>query len=187
LGDKMVNTRSTKKTIIIMLLAVSTCFILSSGCYKQYYFPVEVADVTISPAYELEIKNSSTQQLTFQPRDGASVEIKEKKISVGESFSILVQIKKIKVGSTITREVVDGPYIDSGRLGPDTAYLEYKYSVNSRELERELVIDLKSDSWFKQYETTGMNEDPRPRILRVELTDQNLSKQKWFRNGPDNP
>jgi hypothetical protein len=182
----MVITISIKKTITLMLLAVSTSFILSS-CYKQYFFRVEITDEAVSPIYQLEIENSTTQQLTFLPRDGASVEIEEKKISVGESFSILVQIKKIKVGSTITREVVDGPYIDSGRLGPDTAYLEYKYSVNSRELERELVIDLKSDSWFKQYETTGMNEDPRPRILRVELTDQNLSKQKWFRNGPDNP
>jgi hypothetical protein len=178
----MANTRLTKKAIATMLFTVAACLILSN-CYKQYYFPVEIAEITVSPVYRLEIKNDSTQLLIFQPRTGAGENVEEKKISVGDSFTTLLQIKKIKVGDTTTREVVNGPYIDSGRLGADTADLRYKDSRGSRDL----VIDLKSDFWFKAYETSGLNEEPRPRILKVNLTDQNLSKPKWFRKGPDHP
>ena len=178
----MVNIRSTKKTMVKMLFALAACLILSS-CYKQYYFPVEVAEVTVSPVYRLEIKNDTTQLLTFLPRDGADAKVEEKKISVGMSFSTLLQIKKVIVGGTQTREVIAGPYIDSGRLGPDTADLRYKDSRRTRDF----IIDLKSDLWFKAYETIRLNQKPLPRTLKVQLTDQNLSKPKWFREGPDHP
>ena len=99
------------------------------------------------------------------------------------SFSTLLQIKKIIVGGTQTREVVAGPYIDSGRLGPDTADLRYKDSRRTRDF----AIDLKSDLWFKAYKTRRMNQKPLPKTLKVLLTDQNFSKPKWFREGPDHP
>ena len=178
----MENIRSTKKIIAKMLFALAACLILS-GCYKQYYFPVEVAELTVSPAYRLEIKNDTTQLLIFLPGDGADPKVEEKKISVGMSFSTLLQIKKVIVGGTQTREAVAGPYIDSGRLGPDTADLRYKDSRRTRDF----VIDLKSDLWFKAYETTRLDEKPQPKTLKVLLTDQNLSKPKWFREGPDHP
>ena len=99
------------------------------------------------------------------------------------SFSTLLQIKKVIVGGTQTREVIAGPYIDSGRLEPDTADLRYKDSRRTRDL----AIDLKSDLWFKAYETIRLNQKPLPKTLKVQLTDQNLSKPKWFREGPDHP
>jgi len=178
----MVNIGSTKKTIVKMLFALAACLIMS-GCYKQYYFPVEVAELTVSPAYRLEIKNNTTQLLIFLPRDGADEKVEEQKISVGMSFSTLLQIKKIIVGDTQTREVVAGPYIDSGRLGPDTADLRYKDSRRTRDF----AIDLKSDLWFKAYDTIRLNEKPLPKTLKIQLTDQNLSKPKWFREGPAHP
>lgn len=178
----MLNTGPMKKTIVKMLFALAACLILS-GCYKQHYFPVEIAELTVSPAYRLEIKNDTSQLLIFLPRNGEDAKVEEKKISVGMSFSTLLQIKKIIVGGTQTREVVAGPYIDSGRLGPDTGALRYKDSRRTRDF----AIDLKSDLWFKAYETIRLNEKPLPKTLKVLLTDQNLSKLKWFREGPDHP
>ena len=178
----MVITRSTKRKIGIILFAVAV-FLTLNGCFKQYYFPVEIAELTVSPPYRLEIKNDTTQLITFLPRDSTDENVEEKEIPVGDNFSTLLQVKKIIVGGTQTREIVTGPYIDSGRLGPDTADLRYKDSRRTRDL----VIDLKSDLWFVEYSTRRMNEKPLPKTLEIRLTDENLSKPKWFRKGPDHP
>ncbi|UCD81306.1 MAG: hypothetical protein JSW26_07740 [Desulfobacterales bacterium] len=178
----MLNRKNPKKTIATFLLVAAASLVLT-GCYKHYYFPVEIGELTVSPIYRLEIQNDSTQVLTFLPRDGAEEKFEEKQIAVGENFTTLLQIKKIIVGETTTREVVTGPYIDSGRLGPDTAYIRYKDARRPREF----VIDLESDSWFGTYETIAKRPEPLPKTLKVHLTDQNLSKPKWFRGGPDQP
>jgi hypothetical protein len=171
-----------KKTIATFLLVAAACLVLS-GCYKQYYFPVEIGELTVSPVYRLEIQNDTSQALVFLPRDGADKNFKEKQIPVGDSFTTLLQIKKIVVGETTTREVVTGPYIDSGRLGPDTAYIRFEDSRRPRDF----AIDLESDSWFEKYETVGWGPGPLPKTIKAQLTDQNLSKPKWFRGGPDQP
>jgi hypothetical protein len=178
----MLKVRSTKKTIGKILIVLAVGFILSN-CYTNYYFPVQVEEVKVSPAYRLEIKNDTSQLLTFLPRNGAGQGVEEKIISVGMSFTALLQIKEIMVGETTTREVVAGPYIDSGRLGPDTAIILFKDSRRPREF----VIDLKSELWFREYKTSAMNKKPQLKTLKVHLTDQNLSKPKWFRKGPDHP
>ena len=178
----MRNVRTSKKRSVIILVMLAAGFILSS-CYTNYYFPVEVEEVKVSPPYRLEIKNGTSQLLIFLPRDGARGGVREKEIAVGMNFSTLLQIKKIKVGETITREVVAGPYIDSGRLGPDTAVIKFKDSRR----ERDFSIDLKSDFWFEEYQTRGMDAKPQLKVLKVSLTEQNLSKPKWFRKGPERP
>lgn len=178
----MINKGKPRKTIVGLLIVAVACLMLSS-CYKQYYFPVEIGELTVSPVYRLVIQNDTTQLLVFLPRDGAGEKVKEKRVPVGESFTTLLQVKKIIVGETTTREAVTGPYIDSGRLGPDTADIRYRDSRRPRDF----VIDLEDDSWFGSYETGGMSPKPLPKTLMVHLTDQNLSKTKWFRDGPDHP
>jgi hypothetical protein len=178
----MLNEQKPNKAIAMFLFVVAACLILS-GCYKQYFFPVEIGGLTISPIYRLEIQNDTSQTLVFLPRDGANEKAEEKPIPVGESFTTLLQIKKIVVDGTTTREAVTGPYIDSGHLRPDTAYIRYMDSGRPREF----VIDIGSESWFGPYEADTMNSKPFPKTLKVRLTDQNLSKPKWFREGPDYP
>ena len=178
----MRNVRTTQKRFVLILVMLTAGFILSN-CYTNYYFPVEVEEVKVSPPYRLDIKNDTSQLLVFLPRENAGEGVSEKEISVGMNFSTLLQIKIIKVGETSTREVIAGPYIDSGRFGPDTAIIKFKDSRR----ERDFSIDLKSDLWFEEYQTRGMGAQPQLKVLKVSLTEQNLSKLKWFRNGPDRP
>jgi len=165
-----------------VFFVLAACLMISS-CYQQHYFPVEIGELTVSPVYRLEIQNDTTRSLSFLPRDGADERFEEKKVSIGESFTTLLQVKRITVGGTTTREIVTGPYVDSGRLGPDAAYIKYHDSRRPRDF----VIALGSDSWFEAYEAIATNPKPLPKTLKVHLTDQNLSKPKWFRNGPGNP
>ena len=178
----MLNQGKSNKTMVKLFFVFVACLMVSS-CYQQHYFPVEIGELTVSPAYRLEIQNDTTRALSFLPRDGADESIEEKKVSIGDSFTTLLQIKRIIVGGTTTREVVSGPYVDSGRLGPDAAYIKYN---NSRR-PRDFVIALESDSWFEEYKSIAMHPKPLPKTLKVHLTDQNLSKPKWFRQGPANP
>ena len=178
----MLNKGKPNNTMVKLFFVFMACLMLS-GCYKLHYFPVEIGELTVSPAYRLEIQNDTTRLLSFLPRDGADERVEEITVSIGDSFTTLLQLKKIIVGGTTTREVVTGPYIDSGRLGPDTAYIMY----NDSRRPRDFVIALESDSWFEKYESIAMNPKPLPKTLKVHLTDQNLSKPKWFRHGPDNP
>jgi len=178
----MLNQGKPNKTMLKLFFVLAAGLMLSS-CYQQHYFPVEIGELTVSPAYRLEIQNDTTRSLSFLPRDGADGSVEEKKVAIGESFSTLLQVKRIIVGGTTTREIVSGPYVDSGRLGPDAAYIMYHDSRRPREF----VIALGSESWFEAYESIATNPEPLPKTLKVHLTDQNLSKPKWFRHGPANP
>ena len=178
----MQNVKARDRRFVIIFVMLAAGFVLSN-CYTNYYFPVEVEEVKVSPPYRLDIKNDTSQLLVFLPRDGAGEGVNEKEISIGMKFSTLLQIKKIKVGETSTREVIAGLYIDSGRLGPDTAIIKFRDSRR----ERDFSIDLKSELWFEEYQTRGMGAEPQLKVLKVSLTEQNLSKPKWFRNGPDRP
>lgn len=178
----MFNRPKPGKAITKFLFVVSACLMLSA-CYKQYFFPVEIGELTISPIYRLEIQNDTSQTLVFLPREEASERVEQKPIPVGESFTTLLQIKKTAVGGTTTREAVTGPYIDSSRLRPDTACIRYMDSGRPREF----VIDIGSESWFGPYEANTMDSKPFPKTLKVRLTDQNLSKPRWFTEGPDYP
>jgi hypothetical protein len=178
----MLNRQRPNKAIAKFLFVVSACLIFS-GCYKQYFFPVEISELTISPIYRLEIQNDTSHTLVFLPRAGANEMVEEKPIPVGKSFSTLLQIKKMAVGNTAVKGVVTGSYIDSGRPGTDTAYINY---MDSGRL-RQFVIDIGSDSWFEPYEANPMDSKPFPKTLKVRLTDQNLPKPEWFREGPGYP
>ena len=178
----MLSQQKSIKTIAIFIVAVAACLMLN-GCYTNYYFPVEIGELTLSPIYRLEIQNDTSQALVFLPRNGADNQVEEKRIPVGENFITLLQIKKVTVEGSTTRAVVTAPYIDNGRPGENTAYI--KYAASGR--PREFVIDIGNDSWFGSYETNSMNLKPYPKTLKVRLTDQNLSKSKWFKDGPNYP
>jgi len=178
----MLNGQKPNKTIVMLLAAAAAC-LMAAGCYKQYYFPVVIGELTLSPIYRLEIQNDTSQALIFLPREEAGKRVKEKRIPVGENFTTLLQIKKVAVEGDVAREVVTGSYIGSGRPGQDTACIKY---IASGRL-REFTIDIGNDSWFGSYETNRMNPKPMPKTLKVRLTDQNLAKSKWFRDGPNHP
>ena len=178
----MLSRQKPMKTTAIFIVLVAVCLMLDS-CYKHYYFPVEIGELTLSPIYRLDIQNDTSQALVFLPRNGADNQVEEKRIPVGENFITLLQIKKVTVEGSTTRAVVTAPYIDNGRPGENTAYIKYAASGGPREF----VIDIGNDSWFGSYETNSMNLKPYPKTLKVRLTDQNLSKSKWFKDGPNYP
>ena len=177
----MLKRQKPHKTIVMLVAAAAAC-LMSAGCYKQYYFPVVIGELTLSPIYRLEIQNETSQALIFLPRDGANKQVAEKRIPVGENFTTLLQIKKVAVEGDVTREVVTGSYIGNCR-GQDTACIRYMASGRLREF----TIDIGNDAWFGSYATNRTNPKPMPKTLKVRLTDQNLAKSKWFRNGPDHP
>ena len=73
----MLSLRSKKNIIGKILIVIAVCFILSN-CYTNYYFPIEVEEVKVSPAYRLEIQNDTSQLLTFLPREDAGQGVEEK-------------------------------------------------------------------------------------------------------------
>ena len=105
----MFNKEKPNNTIVKIFFVVAACLMLIA-CYKHYYFPVEIEESEVSPAYQLEIRNDTTQMLTFLPRDGANKNVKEKQIPIGMSFITLLQIKKITVieNSTKKGELLQG-------------------------------------------------------------------------------
>ena len=183
----MSKTRIDRKGVSTILILLMTCIVVS-GCYVYYYFSVRIADVRLSPIYRLDIVNKTSQVLSFLPRDGAQPDIKPMQLDVDGVFTTHLQVKEILIGKTPTREIVTGPYIDSGRMGPDAALILYRESSGRR---REFQIDLRSGSWFDGYERTVFSIDKsEPRILKIELTPDAVDRDKeikWFRKGPDNP
>jgi hypothetical protein len=148
----MLKDHLTRKYISYLLILLLTG-IMIHGCYRVYYFPVEVEDVTLSPVYRLQIQNNTSQVLMFIPSEKYRSHLPEKEIAIGESFTSVIQVKRFKVGQTLSNEVVAGPYI----------------------------------AWFQGYEIDQTTAEATPKTLNVELTDQMLSKTKWFRKGPDKP
>jgi hypothetical protein len=178
----MLNKQKANRAIAMYLAAAAACLVLS-GCHKQELFPVQIGELTLSPIYRLEIQNDTSQPLVFLPRQGANEKVEDLRVPVGKSFTTLLQIKKMAVGDTAVKGVVTGSYIDSGRPGTDTAYLKY---MDSGRL-REFLIDIGSESWFEPYEANPMDSKPFPKTLKIRLTDQNLSKPRWFIDGPGHP
>lgn len=168
------------------LLSIPTLIILlaATGCYQYHFFPVAVEDMEISPVYRLEIVNDTSHTLTFLPTDSYRDRLGPKKVVQEHHFILLVQVKRIKVGSTLTHEIVAGPYIDSGRLGPDMAYLQY---LGQRDVVRDFVISLRNETWFDAYESHTLTSAAKPKVLEVRLTDENMNKPVWFRKGPAYP
>ena len=158
--------------------------LLQISCTKYTYYPVVVEDVELSPVYQLDVINQTSQPLTFLPIRKFRSGYEPKVVSNGQEISCLVQVNRIKVGDTFSREVVAGPYIESGRLGPDRAYLQYQ---DARSIKREVVIDLASGGWFTPYTVRRTAGEATPRTITITLTDDNLSKTKWFAEGPDSP
>ena len=166
---------------LIMLIFVG---LLPVSCMKRTYYPVVVKEVGLSPVYQLDVINQTSQQLVFQPIRKFRSTYDPKVVAYGQRISCLVQVSKIKVGGTYTREVVAGPYIESGRLGPDRAYLQYK---DARSIRREVVIDIGNDGWFAPYTVWGPVDEAKLRTIAITLTDETLSKTRWFLGGPDRP
>ena len=164
--------------LLLIVLLAGTC------CYQYHYFPVEVEDMEVSPIYRLEIANNTSYSLTFLPTDPYRNRFNPKKVTPGHRFNALVQVKRIKVGSTPTNEIVVGPYIDSGRLGPDMAYMQYR---GQGDVMRDFVISLRSETWFAPYESIALTTSAKPKTLEVSLTDENMDKPVWFRKGPAFP
>jgi len=177
-----------KRRIVLTILIFMFSTTFFTGCYNYYYFDVKIGDVRFSPIYQLEIQNKTSQILTFLPRDGVDPRIKPKKIDGDGFFTTHLQIKEIMIGQTLTREVVTGPYIDSGQLGPNTGLIRYKDGAGRK---REFQIDLENKSWFNGYQKTVFTPDKKePRTLKVELTNDEVNRDKeikWFLKGPDNP
>jgi len=173
------NPRPAAKWVLVALSAL-----ILVSCSKQHFFPVAIEAVEISPVYQLEVQNTTSQVLTFLPIRKYRADYAPKAVGIGQHIDLLIQVSKIKVGETFTREVVAGPYIDSGRLGPDQADVQYR---DGQEIKRELIIDLESDEWFKAYTVSGFGREARPKTIRIVLTDDNLSATRWFRKGPDHP
>lgn len=157
---------------------------LPAARVQREFFPVTVEEVGLSPAYQLEIKNMTSQTLTIGPLPDFRSEHHDKTIAPGQSFSCLVQVKRIRVGETYTREVVAGPYIGSGRLGPDKAYIQYR---DEEGLKRDIVIAIGSEAWFAPYRATPAAGAIAPKTITIILTDQNMAKARWFVKGPDEP
>jgi hypothetical protein len=158
--------------------------LLQISCTKYTYYPVVVEDVELSPVYQLEVINQTSQPLTFLPIRKFRSDYDSKVVANGQQISCLVQVNKIRVGETYSREVVAGPYIESGRLGPDLAYLQYQ---DAGSIKREVVIDISSDGWFAPYTVSVTSGEAKPRSIMITLTDENLSNTKWFGEGPNSP
>ncbi len=169
---------------IYCLAVLMVVGLLQISCTKYTYYPVVVEDVELSPVYQLDVINQTSQSLTFLPIRKFRSAYSPKVVANGQQISCLVQVNKIEVGETHSREIVAGPYIESGRLGPDRAYLQYE---DARSIKREVVIDIASGAWFDPYTVRGTTREATPRTIAITLTDDNLSKTKWFAGGPDNP
>jgi len=139
---------------------------------KRYYLPIEAEEVNTSSTYLLEINNCTSGPLLFKD---IYDETTNKIVPEGENIIIQLKLKSIKIGDIMTTEVVSAPYIDSGLLGPDKAYINY---IDFRGVNRKFVIDLKNESLFKEYYTD--NHDAVRKIIKVKLSDDNLDKLKWF-------
>ncbi len=169
----------------INCLAMLICIaLLQISCTKYTYYPVVVENVELSPVYQLDVVNQTSQPLTFLPIRKFRSDYDPKVVAIGQHISCLVQVNKIKVGATYSREVVAGPYIESGRLGPDLAYLQYQ---DAGSIKREVVIDISNDGWFVPYTISVTGGEAKPRSIMITLTDENLSNTKWFLEGPDSP
>lgn len=166
---------------LVMLIFIG---LLPISCMKHTYYPVVVEEVELSPVYQLDVINRTSQELAFLPIRKFRPEYGPKVVANGQHISCLVQVTRIKVGGTHTREVVAGPYIESGRLGPDRAYLQYR---DARRIKREIVIDIGNKGWFTPYTVRGVASEAKPRTIEIRLTDESLSKTKWFAGGPDSP
>ena len=142
------------------------------SCKKRFYFPVKLEEIATSSVYKLIINNLTSGPILFA---GIYDKTRNKKVPVGKSFNVLLKLKSIKIGDAITREVVPGPYIDNGLLGPDKAYI---YFIDHTGIHRKFVIDLKSVSFFK--ERSPETVIAAYKILKVTLTDDDLDKLKWF-------
>lgn len=166
------------------LLPAILSVLLLLACTQRHYFPVTIEAVTVSPAYRLDVKNLTDQTLIFQPIRDFRPSFAPKPVQHGGRIQFLVQVKRIKVGQTGTNEIVAGPYIDSGRLGPDLASIRY---LDSQDIKREIVIDIGSEAWFEPYSVIGAEDDSEPKRITISLTPETMSKTTWFAGGPDAP
>ena len=176
--------RTTHRPATQCYLVVGLTALLLTACAQREFFPVSVEEVGLSPAYQLEIRNMTSQTLTIRPLPDFRAEHADKAIEPGQSFRCLVQVKRIRVGETYTREVVAGPYIGSGRLGPDRAYIQYR---DEEGLKRDIVIAIGSEAWFAPYTATPAAGAIAPKTITIILTDENMAKTRWFVKGPDAP
>jgi hypothetical protein len=166
---------------LVILIVIG---LLQISCAEYTYYPVVVEDVEMSPVYQLDVINKTSQTLTFLPIRKFRSDYDPKVVAYGQHISCLVQVNKIRVGETYSREVVAGPYLESGRLGPDRAYLQYQ---DARSIKREVVVDIASGEWFAPYKVKGSTGEAKPQTITITLTDDNLSKTKWFAGGPNSP
>ena len=178
------HTRTARRTGTILCLTLGLAALLQAACAQREFFPVTVEEVGLSPAYQLEIKNMTSQTLTFRPLPEFREKHGDKVIAPGQYLRCLVQVKRIRVGETYTREIVAGPYIGSGRLGPDKAHIQY---LDEEGVKRDIVIAIGSEAWFAKYTATPSAGGVAPKTITILLTDVNMTKGRWFVKGPDEP
>lgn len=177
-------SENANRRIPVLFAMVMVLGLLLAACTERHFFPVKVDEVTVSPIYQLEVGNETSGALVFHPIREFRPDYKPKRIDIGGHITCLLQIAKIKVGETFAHEIVEGPYINSGRLGPDRAYLQYR---DGKGVKCDVVIDISSVAWFEPYTVKGPAHEAKPRTISIVLTDSNLNKNKWFAGGPYNP